>query len=125
LVDYHQAQELFHSSHRNNTTPHQSFGIDGSNTVPLSFLRNVLVPAGGFEMPRYFFHVKRGQVTVLDQEGIELEDDAEAEEEAARRVQKIVADEALNGAPVSSRASPGMIIVADENWRRLLELPFF
>ena len=65
-------------------------------------------------MPRYFFHVKRGQVTVLDQEGIELEDDAEAEEEAARRIQKIVADEALNGAPVSSRASRGMIIVADE-----------
>ena len=75
-------------------------------------------------MRRYFFHVKRGQVTVLDQEGIELGDDAEAEEEAAGRVQKIVADEALNGTPVSSRASGGMIIVADENWDRLLELPF-
>ena len=52
-------------------------------------------------MRRYFFHVKRGQVTVLDQEGIELGDDAEAEEEAAGRVQKIVADEALNGTPVA------------------------
>jgi len=23
-------------------------------------------------MPRYFFHVKRGQVTILDQNGVEL-----------------------------------------------------
>ena len=29
-------------------------------------------------MPRYFFHVKRGQVTVLDHEGIELENSAQA-----------------------------------------------
>jgi len=26
------------------------------------------------EMPRYFFHFKRGQVTLLDQEGVELAD---------------------------------------------------
>ena len=26
-------------------------------------------------MPRYYFHVRRGQMTVLDQEGIELADD--------------------------------------------------
>jgi len=25
-------------------------------------------------MPRYFFHFKRGQVTLLDQEGVELAD---------------------------------------------------
>ena len=75
-------------------------------------------------MPRYFFHVKRGQMTVLDQEGIELDNDALAEEEAARRAQRIVTDKTLNGAPVSSTASGGMIIVAAENWRRLFELPF-
>jgi len=75
-------------------------------------------------MPRYFFHVKRGQVTVLDQEGIELDNDAQAEEEAARRVQQCLADEAWNGTPVGHEISSGMIIVADENWRRLLELPF-
>ena len=40
-------------------------------------------------MPRYFFHVKRGQMTVLDQEGIELADAAQAEVEAARRVQQM------------------------------------
>jgi hypothetical protein len=71
-------------------------------------------------MPQYFFHVKRGQVTVLDQEGIELANAARAEEEAARRAQQRLADHALNGTPVSR----GVIIVADENWRRLLELPF-
>jgi Domain of unknown function (DUF6894) len=75
-------------------------------------------------MPHYFFHVKRGQMTVLDQEGIELDSDAQAEKEAVRRVQGIVADEALNGSPVSGRASRGMIIVTDKNWRRLFELPF-
>ena len=40
-------------------------------------------------MPRYFFHVKRGQVTVLDQEGIELANPAQAEEEAARLAQQV------------------------------------
>jgi hypothetical protein len=75
----------------------------------------------GFEMPRYFFHVKRGQVTVLDQEGIDLENSAQAEEEAVRRTQQCLADVVWIGMPPVSR---GMIIVADENWRRLFELPF-
>ena len=43
-------------------------------------------------MPRYFLHVKRGQVTVLDQEGVELANPAQAEEEAARRAQQCLAD---------------------------------
>ena len=71
-------------------------------------------------MPQYFFHVKRGQVTVLDEEGIELENPAQAEEEAVRRTQQCLADDAWNSTPVSR----GMIIVDDENWRRLFELPF-
>jgi hypothetical protein len=84
----------------------------------------LLVPARGFEMPRYFFHDKRGQVTVLDQEGIDLENSAQAEEEAVRRTQQCLADDALNGMPISRGISSGMIIVADENWRRLFELLF-
>ena len=71
-------------------------------------------------MPRYFLHVKRGQVTVLDQEGIELANSAQAEEEAVRRAQQCLADNTWNGTPVSR----GMIIVADENWRRLFEWQF-
>ena len=47
-------------------------------------------------MPRYFFHVKRGQVTVLDQEGVELENSAQAEEEATRRTQQCLADDVWN-----------------------------
>ena len=78
----------------------------------------------GFKVSRYFFHVKRGQVTVLDQEGIELANSAQAEEEAARRAQRCSEDDALNGMRVSHVISIGMIIVADENWQRLFELPF-
>ena len=40
-------------------------------------------------MPRYFFHVKRGQVTVLDQEGVELADIVEATAEALERGRQI------------------------------------
>jgi Domain of unknown function (DUF6894) len=71
-------------------------------------------------VPRYFFHVRRGQMTVLDQEGIALSGTAQAEVEAARRAQQIVTGDASNGAPVSR----GTIIVDDENWQRLFELSF-
>ena len=67
-------------------------------------------------MPRYYFHVKRGQVTVLDHEGAELLDLAEAEKEALRRGQEIAA----RGGPTDR----GSIIVADDNWRTLYEVPF-
>ena len=67
---------------------------------------------------RYFFHVKRGQVTILDQEGVELADIREAAREAARRGWEIAAREALKGAP----AGAGKIIIDDE-WRTVLELP--
>jgi hypothetical protein len=38
---------------------------------PLGFLRKFSCPREGFEVPRYFFHAKCGQVIVLDQEGID------------------------------------------------------
>jgi hypothetical protein len=72
-------------------------------------------------VPRCFFHLKRGQVTVLDQEGIDLANPAQAEEEAARRAQQCSTDDALNGMRVGRVINIGMIIVADENWQRLLE----
>jgi len=70
-------------------------------------------------MPRYFFHVKRGQVTILDHEGIELADIEEATKEASKRGREITADQALKGIPPSG----GMIII-DEGWRTVLEIPF-
>jgi Domain of unknown function (DUF6894) len=48
-------------------------------------------------MPRYFFHVRRGQMTVLDQEGIELAGTLDAEVEAAQRAEQVVNREFLNG----------------------------
>ena len=67
-------------------------------------------------MPRYYFHVKRGQLTVLDHEGVELLDLAEAEQEALRRGQEIVARDGPK--------DRGSIIVADDNWRTLYEVAF-
>ena len=52
-------------------------------------------------MPRYYFHVRHGQMTVVDQDGIELADNVEAVQEAERRRREIATDEA------------GMIIVED------------
>jgi hypothetical protein len=81
-------------------------------------------------MPRYYFHVRRGQITVLDQEGIELAETVDAEVEAAQRAQQIVNrgslnGELLNGASLNGEdVSRGRIIVADDNWRTLFELPF-
>jgi hypothetical protein len=69
-----------------------------------------------FAMPRYYFHVKRGQLTVLDHDGVELLDLAEAEQEALRRGQEIAARDG----PMAR----GSIIVADDNWRTLYEVAF-
>jgi uncharacterized protein DUF6894 len=71
-------------------------------------------------MPHYYFHVRRGQITVLDHEGIELADTVDAEGEAAQRAQELVNGEALNGEYASRRR----IIVADHNWETLFEFPF-
>jgi hypothetical protein len=72
------------------------------------------------EMPRYFFHVKSGQLTVLDREGVELADIANAVKEAAQRAQEIVLKDVLQGVCAVSR----LIIIADDEWRTVTELPF-
>jgi hypothetical protein len=71
-------------------------------------------------MPHYYFHVRRGQITILDHEGIELADTVDAELEAAQRAQQVVNGEAMNAASSSRRE----IIVADDNWQPVFELPF-
>jgi hypothetical protein len=71
-------------------------------------------------MPRYFFHVRRGQLTVIDREGIELTDFAEVAREAARRGREVAAREALKGIPLQG----GFIVVDDEWEERVFELPF-
>jgi hypothetical protein len=71
-------------------------------------------------MPHYYFHVRRGQITILDHEGIELADPVDAEVAAAQRAQQVVNGEAMNEASASRRG----IIVADDTWQTLFEFPF-
>jgi len=71
-------------------------------------------------MPRYFFHVRRGQLTVIDREGIELTDFGEVAREAARRGREVATSEAPKGMPRQG----GFIIVDDEWEERVFELPF-
>ena len=76
-------------------------------------------------MPRFYFHVRRGQITILDHEGIELADTVDAEVEAAQRAQQVMDGEAMNGASMNeASASSGRIIVADDTWQTLFEFPF-
>ena len=77
-------------------------------------------------MPRYYFHVRRGQITILDHEGIEFAGGADAEAEAAERAQQLANGEAMNGASLNeaSASRAGRIIVADDNWDTLFEFPF-
>jgi Domain of unknown function (DUF6894) len=69
-------------------------------------------------MPRYFFHLKRGQMTILDRDGVELADVAEAAREAVRRGREVARQNALNARPLGA----GRIIVDDE-WRTIFEVP--
>jgi hypothetical protein len=77
-------------------------------------------------MPHYYFHVRRGQITLLDHEGIALADTPNAKVEAEQRAQQIVNGEAMNGASMSetSTSRSRAIIVADDNWNTLFEFPF-
>ena len=53
--------------------------------------------SGRLVIPHYYFHVRRGQITVLDHEGIVLADTAHAKVEAAQRAEQVVNGEAMNG----------------------------
>jgi hypothetical protein len=68
---------------------------------------------------RYYFHVRRGHLTAIDREGVELASDAEAAREAARRGRMIATGQALRGIPVQA----GLIIVDDQSDNSVLELP--
>ena len=72
------------------------------------------------EMPRYFFHIKRGQVTVLDQDGIELPSLEDAAKEAMRRGQELASKASVQDTIGARR----MIIIADSEWRTMIEVPF-
>ena len=76
-------------------------------------------------MAHYYFHVRRGQITLLDHKGIELADTVDAKVEAAQRAKQVLSGEAMEGASMNeASATRGGIIVADDNWQTLFELPF-
>jgi hypothetical protein len=70
-------------------------------------------------MCRYFFHVRRGQVTILDHIGAELADLDEATSEAMRRGREIAAKDAAEGIASDGAA----IVVANKHWSQILEVP--
>ncbi len=67
-------------------------------------------------MPRYYFHVRRGQATVLDYRGVELVDPVEAAKEGMRRALQMEDGEASEHQ--SSRA-----IIVDDEFSTVLEVP--
>lgn len=67
-------------------------------------------------MPRYYFHVRRGQATVLDHRGVELVDPVEAAKEGMRRALQMEDGEASEHQ--SSRA-----IIVDDEFSTVLEVP--
>jgi|SoiMethySBSTD1v2_1073268.scaffolds.fasta_scaffold839156_2 uncharacterized protein DUF6894 len=70
-------------------------------------------------MPRFYFHVRRGQCTVIDQEGMELAGETEAAQEAARRSREIATSDALKGIP-----NRGGLIIVDDEWdNSVLDMP--
>jgi Xaa-Pro aminopeptidase len=64
-------------------------------------------------MNRFYFHIRRGQVTVRDRDGVELVSDREAVD----RARQIRASEEVKG------ADKGMIIV-DRKFHTMLQVPF-
>lgn len=70
-------------------------------------------------MPRYYFHVRRGQVTILDRDGVELAASLEAAKEGVRRALQIEADAAIEVLHKSNGA-----IIVDGEFSNVLEVPF-
>ena len=82
-------------------------------------MKSLLETAGVFQVIRYYFHVKRGQVTVLDQEGVELAGIEDVAKEAIRRGREIAACEDL-----TSVSPNGSMIIVDDDERTVFRLPF-
>jgi hypothetical protein len=73
-------------------------------------------------MPRYFFHVKHDGATMLDREGIDL-DDLEAERNEARALARQSMSERILNAhphPLDGRT----FVVTDEEGHTVLTYPF-
>jgi hypothetical protein len=70
-------------------------------------------------MPRYFFHIRWGQATILDRQGIELAHIDEAVKEAEWRRRDIAALDIRKGA-----APSGGVIIIDDDLGMVREFSF-
>ena len=71
-------------------------------------------------MPRYFFHVKHEAATMLDREGIELDDLGAARNEATTLARESMSERIRDGLPPDGRT----FVVTDEEGRTVLTFPF-
>jgi hypothetical protein len=73
-------------------------------------------------MPRYFFHVKHNGATMLDREGIDLDDLEAARNEARTLARQSMSERILN---VNSHPLDGRtFVVTDEKGHTVLTYPF-
>ena len=70
-------------------------------------------------VPRYYFHIRRGRATMLDHVGVDLVNVKDAVAEAARRGREIARADATKGKLPASL----VIVVADEQWSPVFEVP--
>jgi hypothetical protein len=70
----------------------------------------------GLLMARYYFHVRRGRVTIIDHRGVDLSDLADAAKEAARRA-------LLIGERKADHTDGNGAIVVDDEFSTVFELP--
>ena len=68
-----------------------------------------------FPMARYYFHVRRGRMTIFDHCGVELADFVEAAREAVRRALELEANAA---GPLSNDA-----VLIDDGSSTIVEVP--
>jgi hypothetical protein len=71
-------------------------------------------------MPRYYFHIRKGDVLADDAEGIEVSETDSLEEEAIEAARDLLAEGDLQGLD----RREWVFEVADERGRTVLTLPF-
>ena len=71
-------------------------------------------------MSRYFFHIKEGDETIVDEEGEEFDTVESVRKVAVESAREIMSQDVLNGRAPNGRT----FVIADETGRTALALPF-
>jgi hypothetical protein len=75
-------------------------------------------------MPRYFFHMKDEAATMLDHEGIELDDLEEVREKATQSARQCMSERVLDGHATQWAPNGREFVVTDEEGQVVLLFPF-